>query len=157
MIEVVHDRARLRRGELSSLCARLRAVERAAGLGALAVTVVLTDDDAIASLNEAFRGKAKPTDVLSFSAWEGEPMPGTEHELGDVVISLDTARRQATELGHGLADEIAVLFAHGIMHLLGLDHERGLIEARWQAECEMTVLAAAGLSPDLALSRRGLR
>lgn len=155
MIVVVEERGA--RGAVGrGVRAALRRVERAAGLGGLEVTVVLTSDDEIARLNDTFRHKPRPTDVLSFAAWEGEPVPGAEHVLGDVVISVDTARRQARELRHSLDEEVAVLLAHGLMHLLGLDHERGAEEARRQAECEMTVLAAAGVDPELALSGRAI-
>lgn len=134
----------------------LQKLSRAARLGTLEVTVVLTKDAAIAELNQAWRGKSRPTDVLSFAAWEGEPVPGTEHVLGDIVISVETAARQAHELGHSLEEELAVLCAHGLLHLLGLDHERGPAEARFQAECEMTLLSAAGFDPTRALSGREL-
>ena len=90
------------------------------------VSILFTDDGEIAGLNKAYRGDDRPTDVLAFSQIEGESLPeeeGEEHLLGDVVISVDTAARQADELGHGLDEEIDVLVAHGILHLLGYDDE----------------------------------
>ena len=89
------------------------------------VGLVLVDDDYMAGLNRRYRGVDRPTDVLSFAMLEGEPMPegGQEAQmLGDVVISLETARRQAEELGHGLTREVAYLTAHGVLHLLGYHH-----------------------------------
>lgn len=90
------------------------------------VGLVLVDDDYMAGLNRRYRGVDRPTDVLSFAMLEGEPMPegGQEGQmLGDVVISLETARRQAAELGHGLAREMAYLTVHGVLHLLGHHHD----------------------------------
>ena len=77
-------------------------------------------------LNRDFRGKNKPTDVLSFALLEGEAMPfapPTEHiALGDIVIAVETADRQARERHHPLTTEIAFLAIHGALHLLGYDH-----------------------------------
>jgi len=80
--------------------------------------LLLVDDDAIASLNRDYRGKEGPTDVLSFPV---EPFP--EAPLGSIVISVDTAARQADNEGHDLETELKVLFLHGLLHLLGYDHE----------------------------------
>ncbi len=89
------------------------------------VSVLLTDDEQIKELNRDYRGIDAPTDVLAFSQKEGEAI-GCETEdglLGDVVISVETAQRQAEEHGHSLDQEIDILLAHGILHLLGYDHE----------------------------------
>jgi rRNA maturation RNase YbeY len=83
-------------------------------------------------------------------------MPGTEQELGALVISMPTARRQAAGAGHSDDEELAVLLVHGLVHLLGFDHERGAAEARLMAELEMTLLSAAGVEPTLALTGRAL-
>ncbi len=89
------------------------------------VSVLLADDQYIRELNKQYRGVDKPTDVLSFAQNEGDPMPGPGEEdlLGDVVISLQTAARQGEEYGHGLRREVAYLTAHGVLHLLGYDHQ----------------------------------
>jgi probable rRNA maturation factor len=76
------------------------------------ISVVLTDDTTIHTLNRQWRSKDKPTDVLSF------PQDDRRY-LGDVVISVDTATRQATARGWQLAEELALLLVHGILHLLG--------------------------------------
>jgi probable rRNA maturation factor len=85
------------------------------------VTVLLTTDAAIRSLNRRFRGKNKPTDVLSFPA--ESPFPGPEQIAGDLAISVTTAVGQAIEQGHPLSTEIKVLILHGLLHLAGYDHE----------------------------------
>jgi len=82
----------------------------------------LCDDEAIASLNQAWRGQTGPTDVLAFAAQEGAPpLPGPL-ELGDIVISVETAARQAREHDHPLERELRFLASHGLLHLLGWDH-----------------------------------
>lgn len=83
------------------------------------VTVLLANDAAMRDLNRRFRGKNKPTDVLSF--------PVSDHvqseEKGDLAISVETALRQSAEQGHSLATELKVLMLHGVLHLAGYDHE----------------------------------
>ena len=81
------------------------------------VTVALTRDARVRALNRLYRQKDAPTDVLSFPAGE----PGV---LGDVVIAAGVARRQAAAAGHPLSTELRVLALHGLLHLLGYDHER---------------------------------
>jgi probable rRNA maturation factor len=93
------------------------------------LSVLLVSDREIHRLNRDWRGKDRPTDVLSFSQQEGDG-PAPVGLLGDVVISVDTARRQAGERGVSLADESERLLIHGVLHLLGYDHERSSAEAR---------------------------
>jgi probable rRNA maturation factor len=114
----------------------------------------LSTDEEIKALNLRWRGKNKATDVLSFVAQEGEKIPVFDFVLGDVVISVETAKKQAKQQGHKTHQEIAVLFVHGIMHLLGLDHERDAESAIRQVECEMALLDRADINPLFALTRR---
>jgi probable rRNA maturation factor len=96
------------------------------GLGAVELSVALVDDLTIQELNHDFRGKDRPTDVLAFAMREGEampePPPGELEMIGDVIISVPTARKQATERRRPLLDELTMLLAHGLLHLLGYDH-----------------------------------
>lgn len=82
------------------------------------VDVLVASDRELGALNSRFRGKDKPTDVLSFA-----PMPGGDGFAGDIAISADIAARNARELGHSAAEEIKILVVHGILHLAGYDHE----------------------------------
>ena len=103
-------------------------LERAGGDPEGEISVVLVDDAHIQELNRDYRGKDCATDVLSFAMLEGseeEPdIIGMEedHILGDVFISLQTAKRQAEEFGHSLQREVVYLGVHGMLHLLGFDH-----------------------------------
>lgn len=85
------------------------------------VSLMLCSDAVIHPLNRDYRGKDKPTDVLSFAQGDGQII-GDPNVLGDVVISITTAQRQADERGHDLAREVRVLLVHGLCHLLGYDH-----------------------------------
>jgi len=108
---------------------------------------VFVDDAYIQGLNQQYRGIDAPTDVLSFAMQEGEPFPEEgELILGDVVISLETARRQASEYGHSLAREVAYLAVHGVLHLLGYDHG-GEDDRRVMRNKEEEILARLNLSP----------
>jgi probable rRNA maturation factor len=86
--------------------------------------IVVTDDEQVRKLNSRYAGEDRATDVLSFSLREGEEFvsPDATQRLGEVIISLETAERQAGEAGHPVADEMAHLLVHGILHLLGYDH-----------------------------------
>ncbi len=84
----------------------------------LEIELIFTHNDEIAEINRDFRGIDKATDVLSFPS---DPFPGAP--LGSIVISVDKVSSVAKELGHSEDDELALLFIHGLLHLLGFDHE----------------------------------
>ena len=84
------------------------------------VHILMTDDARIRELNQRYRTIDEPTDVLSFA--DGSTLPTGMTLLGQIVVSLDTARRQAAEMGHSEARELHELVLHGVLHLLGHDH-----------------------------------
>jgi probable rRNA maturation factor len=86
------------------------------------VSIVLMDDPEIQRLNAIYRKVDAPTDVLAFAMREGEDGDLNVEILGDVVISIPTAERQANEFGHSLEAELSLLVTHGVLHLLGYDH-----------------------------------
>ena len=87
------------------------------------VSLWLCSDATIAGLHQEYLGREGPTNVLSFAQHDGE-FGGVEPDLlGDVAVSLETARRDAVVVGHGLDEEVAFLIIHGVLHLLGFDHE----------------------------------
>ena len=110
------------------------------------VDITIVDDEEIHMLNRDYRNVDRPTDVLSFaldeeSAEEPELLGGPEeHLLGDIIISAETAFRQAEEFGHGLEREIVYLAVHGLLHLLGYDHmvpeEAVIMEQKQEAALE---------------------
>jgi len=107
--------------EQVSLEALRRFLHRARKLAGIKsnVNVVLASDRELRMLNRRYRHKDEATDVLSFPA-----VPAVAHELaGDIVISVDTAARNARSFSHGVAEEIKVLILHGVLHLTGYDHE----------------------------------
>ncbi len=99
------------------------------------LSVLVVGDRRMRALNRVWRGKDRPTDVLSFSQREGEG-PVTPL-LGDVVISADTAARQARAHGHSLRREMERLLIHGVLHLLGHEHEQGGAAARRMRRAEL--------------------
>ena len=115
------------------------------------VSIALVDDAYIRELNRQYRSKDCATDVLSFAMREDtgeEPALEEEEEaevLGDIVISLETAERQAAEYGHSLQREIAFLTTHGMLHLLGYDHEDDADRERMRAR-EEEILGLLDLS-----------
>jgi probable rRNA maturation factor len=133
-------------------------VRRELGIGPAGVTICFVSDAEIAWMNQAFRKKKGPTDVLSFPAVDRRTpvilprrrKPGntlrrskSETFLGDVAISPETARRNARKLGRTLPSELQILILHGVLHLLGYDHEtdRGemeRVEARLRRKLRLT-------------------
>lgn len=126
--------------------ARRAAAAAVAGEGAepLAATLLLADDAAVRILNRDWRGQDKPTNVLSFPADMPTP-PGEPRQLGDVALALETVAREAALEGKSLPDHVAHLVVHGILHLLGADHETDgeadAMEAR-----EIAALARIGVA-----------
>jgi len=106
------------------------------------LTISLVGDSEMQRLNAAYRGKDRPTDVLAFAMREGKRAAGDELVLGDVIISLDTAARQAESRGHSVDEEVTMLLIHGVLHLLGYDHERSPDEARRMKRKERALRAA---------------
>lgn len=107
-------------------------------------SVLLTGDKQIKRLNRSFRGKNKPTDVLSFPAPSVDGQPSAV--AGDLAISVETADRQAREHGHILAEELKILILHGLLHLSGYDHEADNGE---MARKEQRLRARLGLKTSL--------
>jgi len=128
-----------------------RALEMAARpeLSESEVSITFVDDEQIMDLNRDHRGLHKPTDVLSFSQLEGEElaaMPeGEPVLLGDIVVSLERCVEQAADYGHSFERELSFLVAHGMLHLLGYDHQTPEDEAAMMARTE-EILGGLGLT-----------
>lgn len=115
------------------------------------VSVLVTSNEAIHELNRTYRGMDKPTDVLSFASEEDVPgtsfvrPPDTPRYLGDIAISYERVLAQAEDYGHSAARELAYLTAHGVLHLLGYDHERSEADAAAMRHREEAAMDRLGL------------
>lgn len=110
------------------------------------VSVLLTDDPTIQQLNRDYRGFDKPTDVLSFAFEEDDTVklpPGVPRMLGDVIVSLETVARQAAQNSHATSRETAWALCHGVLHLVGYDHQTDEEEASMRS-LEGSVLKGLG-------------
>ena len=123
--------------------ARAAVVDRAGDPGE--ISVVLADDPRVRALNREYRGQDKPTNVLSFPNMEGPPAAGGVRLLGDVVLARETLQREAREQHKSLDDHLAHLVVHGVLHLLGYDHEDAA-EASEMEACERRILAGLGIA-----------
>ena len=104
------------------------------------LSIALIGNGEMRKLNARYRKRNYPTDVLSFSAAKG--MPDGVRLLGDVIISVDKAKQQAKERGRGLDEEMTTLLIHGVLHLLGYDHERSAKDARIMSRLEKKLYRA---------------
>ena len=105
------------------------------------VSILFTDDKHIAELNQHYRGKSGPTNVLAFPMVDEPSLPLSSEMLGDVVISVDTAVAESTRLREPLEETILRLLIHGTLHLLGYDHERSPKEAARMTKEQNRLLA----------------
>lgn len=113
------------------------------------VSLMFTDDESIHEMNREYRGIDRPTDVLSFALEEGEEEEiyggPEENLLGDIIISVETAVRQAQEYGHSVEREMSFLALHGMLHLLGYDHMEEDERQEMRAQ-EKAILASLGIT-----------
>jgi probable rRNA maturation factor len=115
--------------------------------GAVEISILLTTDAAVQALNKTWRGKDKPTNVLSFPAPAQPAHAGVPVPLGDVVLAYDTMLRESAEQSKPLSDHLAHLLVHGTLHLLGQDHETGEADADAMEALEVAALHTLGV-PD---------
>jgi probable rRNA maturation factor len=117
-----------------------QAVLNASGNPEAELSLLITDDTEIARFNKQYLARNGPTNVIAFPMTEGEFSGITPGLLGDVVISLDTADREAGDMGISLEDRFTQLLVHGILHLLGFDHEKSEQQAEAMASREKELL-----------------
>ncbi|RLA85397.1 MAG: rRNA maturation RNase YbeY [Deltaproteobacteria bacterium] len=134
----VQDRQKSRRISPKDVRRMAERILDALGLQDKELSVLLTDDDEITELNRRYLRRNRPTNVIAFPMEGPHPRP-----LGDVVISTETAKREAEESGIEMREEVALLLAHGILHLLGYDHEGDPEEARRMEEEEERLVKIA--------------
>jgi probable rRNA maturation factor len=112
--------------------------------GSVELSVVLANDETVAALNERWRHRVGPTNVLAFAS-EERSAPPAPLMLGDVVLAYETVAREAKEQGKTLADHLRHLIIHGVLHLLGYDHEASAPARRMEA-LETRILATLGVA-----------
>ncbi|MGF1620219.1 MAG: rRNA maturation RNase YbeY [Rhodomicrobiaceae bacterium] len=121
--------------------------ERISGIAGRELSIALSSDDAVAELNGRYRGKPKPTNVLSFPASDGLAASGSEHPLlGDIIIAYETVMQEARAEDKPPLSHLAHLVIHGILHLAGCDHETDE-DAEHMENLEREILASLGI-PD---------
>lgn len=129
MATEVVNRQRLTRIDVQRIASLADSTLGAVGRAGTSLSVVFVRDRAMRKLNCKYRGQDRTTDVLSFAA--GDDLAGADQSsfigeatfLGDIVVSVDTARQQSSEAGHSLSRELDELVMHGVLHLCGYDHE----------------------------------
>lgn len=143
-IEVsVEDEGWLKIGPCGDLCGdAARDVLRHVQTDLTGLTILLTNDAALQSMNKQFRGLDKPTNVLSFAAAE---IGGAEGYAGDIAIALETVMAEAADQGKSAADHLSHMVVHGTLHLLGYDHETDE-EAEEMERLEVSILARLGVA-----------
>jgi probable rRNA maturation factor len=146
------QRSPLWRRELPDVAGRCTAAARAALAaagtafdGPAELSIVLADDALVRGLNNQWRGVDKPTNVLSFPALAAAAAPGAPLLLGDVVLAFETVASEASEQHKPLGDHLAHLVAHGVLHLLGFDHQAAA-DARRMEALEIAVLGGLGIA-----------
>lgn len=137
-------RALPRVGDLAVAAARAALRDAGARLQRAELSLVLADDATVAALNERWRHRAGPTNVLAFPGG-GRPDAAAPLLLGDVILAFETVSREAKEQGKTLADHLRHLIVHGVLHLLGHDHDEAKAARRMEA-LEKRVLATLGIA-----------
>jgi rRNA maturation RNase YbeY len=149
----VRVRSRLRRASLQrhQISRLAQTILTAAGEPGAELSLDLVGDRRMRRLNRQYRGRDHPTDVLAFAMREAKgPVSPL---LGDVVISLDAAARRSAAAGRSIEQDLAALLIHGILHLMGYDHERGAQEARRMQRKEQSILKSLRQVPKMIEAR----
>jgi len=138
------------------LRARLAKMMVALKLDDAELSVLLTGDDQIRELNKLYRKKDRPTDVLAFAMREGTTIRTAQQPelLGDVIVSIPTARAQAQRARRTPLAEVTMLLAHGLLHLLGWDHDTPAKDRAMRAETDRLCAAAGASQPNEARRRK---
>jgi probable rRNA maturation factor len=123
--------------------------------GPVEVSILLADDATVQALNRTWRGKDRPTNVLSFPSSPQPAHAGVAVPLGDVVLAYDTLVRESAEQSKPLVHHLAHLLVHGTLHLLGQDHETGDADAEAMEALEVAALATLGVPDPYADSAAG--
>ena len=143
--DVIADPLPLLRRAAAAAVAEVKRARRSRSTRTPVVAVALIDDRAIRKLNKTYRGKDKPTNVLSFPAGEASEGKGKTRPLGDVAIALGTVKREAKAQDKTVSDHVTHLMVHAVLHLLGYDHESDP-DAEEMEALERKALATLGIA-----------
>ena len=148
-LEILIDNQQEERLATALLHKKTEQILNALGCDNHEISIVITDDTQVRDLNRTYRGKDAPTNVLSFPMQEGEFSNVTPGLLGDVVISLDTAQAEALSAEISTDERMSQLLIHGILHLMGFDHELGEDQARKMEKKSIELLRHIESNPNL--------
>jgi probable rRNA maturation factor len=148
-LKILIDNQQKKRVQTQFIRQKTKQILNALGCDAHEISLVVTDNDQIRELNRTYRGKDKPTNVLAFPMQEGEFADITPGLLGDLVLSCETAQKEANDAGITLEERMSQLLVHGILHLLGFDHEQGESEAREMEDKSLALLRKIEPNKDL--------
>ncbi|MCK5695908.1 MAG: rRNA maturation RNase YbeY [Desulfobacula sp.] len=129
-LKILIDNQQKKKIPTDTIRKKTKQILNALGCDAHEISIVMTDNDQIQQLNKTYRKKNKPTNVLAFPMQEGQFADITPGLLGDVVISCETAQQEADEANITLLERISQLLIHGILHLMGFDHETSQKDAQ---------------------------
>ncbi|MBU1341078.1 MAG: rRNA maturation RNase YbeY [Proteobacteria bacterium] len=124
LLEILIDNQQKKKIPTVKIRKKTKQILSALGCDAHEISIVITDDKEIQQLNKMYRDVDKPTNVLAFPMQEGQYTDITPGLLGDVVISCETAQKEADDAGITLLERMSQLLIHGILHLVGFDHEK---------------------------------
>ena len=148
-LKVLIDNQQTKKIPTATIRQKTKQILNALGCDSHEISLVITDNNQIQYLNKAYRGIDKPTNVLAFPMQEGQFANITPGLLGDVVISCETAQKEADDAKITLFERMSQLLIHGILHLMGFDHETGQTDCLKMEEKSLELLRELELNKDL--------
>jgi probable rRNA maturation factor len=148
-LKILIDNQQKKKVQTEFIRQKTKQILNALGCDAHEISLVITDNAQIRELNRTYRGLDKPTNVLAFPMQEGEFSEITPGLLGDLVLSCETALQEAEDADITLKERISQLLVHGILHLMGFDHEQGESQAREMEDKSLALLRKIEPNKDL--------
>jgi len=148
-LKVLIDNQQKKKIPTDTILQKTKQILNALGCDAHEISLVITDNKQIQQLNKTYRGIDKPTNVLAFPMQEGQFADITPGLLGDVVISCETAQNEADDADITLLERMSQLLIHGILHLMGFDHETGPVNSQKMEEKSLELLRKLEPNKDL--------
>ena len=139
-LKILIDNQQKKKIPTDTIRQKTKQILNALGCDAHEISIVVTDDNRIHELNKVYRGVDKPTNVLAFPMQEGEFSDISPGLLGDVVISYEYAQKEADEAEIHILERLSQLLIHGILHLVGYDHETGTADAKKMEDKSLQIL-----------------